>query len=66
MQASSMSVLYFCLQIFTLQAGLSAILTVLPGVVYDLADYSISDPRGVCQVVIFVQLGGTGGTLGIH
>lgn len=57
---------YFCLHVFTLQAGLSAILTVLPGSVYDLSDYSISDPRGVCQIAIFVQLGGTGRTLGIH
>ena len=49
-----------------LQAGLSAILTVLPGAVYDLADYSISDPRGFCQIAIFVQLGGNAGILGIH
>jgi len=54
------------LQVFTLQAGLSAILTVLPSTVYELLDYSISDPRGACQIVIFVQLVGTGGTLGIH
>lgn len=68
MQAPSISVLYeyFCLQIFTLQPVLSAILIALPGAAYNLADYSFSAPQGVCQAVVSVQLGGTGGALGIH
>lgn len=49
-----------------LHFGLSAILTVLPDTVYDLAKCSIFESQEVCKIVIFVQLRGTEEALGIH